>query len=163
MIERAIIIGPSTAGKTTLLKILKEQVPVPIMELDDVLTEMNGGTYPRDEDFKMTILAPQVVNRVLGEEQIIFFTNADYFSAEELEEASSLGFSIIQLVLPRERMEERNENRVQNEGYEDISGYFDGMLAYQEDLRKKDIVHHEIITDQPIDRVLEDLKKVLGV
>lgn len=72
MKERAIIIGSSTTGKTTLLKYFKEHTDIPVDESDDVLTRLNGGTYPHDSDYKINVLAPQMVQEVLARERIVF-------------------------------------------------------------------------------------------
>ena len=56
---KAIIIGASLSGKTTVIRELRKISKIPISEIDEKLTEMNGGTYPADSNYKNNILAPK--------------------------------------------------------------------------------------------------------
>jgi shikimate kinase len=40
---KAIVIGISTTGKTTLVKYLRQHTKVPVSEIDEQLTEKNKG------------------------------------------------------------------------------------------------------------------------
>ena len=79
---KVIVIGPSLSGKTTLIRQLQKRISEPISEIDNELTKMNGGSFPADPEYKHTVLAPKVVQKVLESDNIIFFTNTDYFTKE---------------------------------------------------------------------------------
>lgn len=157
MKNKAIVVGASTVGKTTIVKHLKAITKLKIRESDDVLTELNGGAYPGDTNYKMNVLVPQMVKKVLHQHNIIFFTNTDYFSPEELKIARQNGFVIILLSLAKDKMSKRNKYREKIEGYEDHSKYFDDMLRYQQDILNKGLVDKVIDTDRPVEQIGEDI------
>ena len=159
MTTKVIIIGASTVGKTTLLKYLKENIDLPIDESDDVLIAMNGGVYPRENEYKMNELAPRMVNDLLDQDEIVFFTNTHYFSKTDLIIARDKGFKIFYLVLSREKMVERSKFRQKYEGYEDHTKYFDEMLAYQKDILDSGLVEAAIDADRSIEMIARDLLK----
>ena len=163
MKDRAIIIGASTVGKTTVFKHLKATTSFKISESDDVLTELNGGTYPRDSHYKMNVLAPQMVERVLNQGNIIFFTNTHYFKPDDLKIARQKGFVIILLSLDRKKMTNRSKYREENEGYEDHSKYFDDMLKYQQEILTKGLVDTVLDTDKPVEEISKNILSNLEV
>jgi broad-specificity NMP kinase len=91
---KILIIGASTTGKTTLIKYLANCLDLPIQEADDILTELNGGTYPQDSKKKREVIVPTMVAQILNKPKIIFFTNAHYFKIDDLIEARDRGFTI---------------------------------------------------------------------
>jgi guanylate kinase len=162
MTTKAIIIGASTVGKTKLLNYLKKNTHLQLIESDDLLIAMNGGTFPQDYDYKLNVLAPKMVADVLQQDKIIFFTNVDYFTHQNLLAARQQGFKIIQLILPREHMETRNKYRIEHEGYDDLSSHFDRMEAYQKDISDKKLVDIVISTNKPIETIAEELTVYLS-
>ena len=154
---KVIIIGASTTGKTTILKHLKQTHNLLIQEADDILTELNGGTYPQDSRIKMSTLAPIMVTQVLNQDQIIFFTNARYFSVTDLISARNKGFKIILLSLTKKKMLERNKERVKYKGYDDLSKYFDDMILYEEKIIKAGLFDNVIDVNQPIENIISQI------
>jgi hypothetical protein len=128
-----------------------------IQEIDEELTQLNGGSYPKDDNYKNTVLAPQIKAKVLQNENILFFTNAHYFTPEELETARQKGFKIVQLFVNKDELLKRNKQRMQNEGYEDHSQWFDSMLQYQKDIKDKGLVDKVIETNKPVEEVAKEL------
>jgi len=162
MITKAIIIGASTVGKTTLLKQLKAHTQLAISESDDKLISLNGGEFPKDYNYKRNVLAPKMVADVLLQKRIIFFSNVDYFTYQDLITARQRGFKLIQLILPREDMESRNNHRIKHEGYDDLTIHFDRMEAYQKNIFDKDMIDKVITTNKPVENVLQELMDYLG-
>lgn len=164
MKDKAIIIGASTTGKSTLMKYLQENTDLMLDEMDEILIRMNNGIYPKDGDHRHKVLEPRIVQEVLRKDPIVFFTNTHIFSVEDLEQARKLGFKIFQLLLSREKMESRNIARKEQEDYDDISMYFKYMIEYQEKIRDKGVVDKEIDADQPVENnakeVLEALRDI---
>src|SRR5262245_25320624 len=134
---KAIIIGASTSGKSTLVTYFRDIMHLPVSEIDEELIRMNGGTYPQDSKYKMDELCPKIVQDVINQDNIIFFTGTHYFRSQDLETARQKGFKILQLILDREQMEKRNKYRVENECYDDLSKYFNSMLEYQKQMKEE--------------------------
>lgn len=154
---KAIIIGTSLTGKTTLIRYLRETSNLQIQEIDEELTKLNDGSYPKDNNHKNTVLAPQIKAMVLDSKDILFFTNAHYFTPEDLQAARSKGFKIIQLFVDKEELEKRNRKRIENEGYEDHSQWFDSMLQYQKEIKEQGLVDAIIETNKPVEEISQEL------
>jgi GTPase SAR1 family protein len=158
MKKKVIIIGASTVGKTTLLNYLKENYSdLPVEEADDVLKKLNGGEYPKDSDYKMKVLAPKMVEDVLGRDSVVFFSNTHYFKAKDLRRARGKGFVVMLLLLERKRMEERSIYRHLYEGYEDHTKYFDDMFAYQKEIRERGLVDVVVDTDRVVEEIADEI------
>jgi len=118
---KALIIRTSLSGKTIIIKYLRPKTNVPISEMDEELKRLNKGKYPEDIEYKLKVLTPKIIDKTLNRKNIIFFTNTDYFTTEDLFTARKRGFKIIQLELDLDQLKKRNEYRVKNEGYDDLS------------------------------------------
>lgn len=154
---KAIIIGTSLTGKTTLIRYLRRKSNFHIQEIDEKLTQLNGGHWPKDDNYKNTVLVPQIKSKVLLNENILFFSNAHYFTPSDLQSAREKRFKIIQLFVNKEELEKRNKNRMGNEGYEDHSQWFDEMLQYQKEIKNNGLVDKVIETNRSVEEVAEEL------
>lgn len=159
---KAIVIGASLSGKTTLINQLRSLKNLPLLEIDDELTRINGGQYPDNVEYKHNILVPQIIKNVLGKQEIIFFTNTDYLTEEDLQKARSLGFKIIQLEISLEELERRNNIRVQNEGHDDWGQWLGGMVKYQTNIKEKGLVDKVLSMNQPTENAVNELLTFLG-
>jgi len=121
------------------------------------LTRLNGGHYPKDENYKNAVLTPQIKSKVLLRNSILFFTNAHYFTPADLQTARHRGFKIVQLFVDKRELEKRNKHRMENEGYEDHSQWFDSMLQYQKEIHDEGFVDKVIETNKPIEEVAQEL------
>lgn len=157
---KAIVIGASLSGKTTLIKYLVSKIYLPILEMDGELTRVNGGEFPMEEKLKQEV-ASKVINEIFNKESMLFFTNTDYFSDRDLIEAKEKGFKIVQLKVVLEELEKRNRNRVGNEGYQDMSQWLSEMVEYQNKIYERGLVDFEIDATQSVEKVSEDLLAVL--
>ena len=160
---KALIIGASLSGKTTLVRHLRLASKRLVSEMDEELTKLNGGKYPTDLEYKHNVLARRIIQNVLGEDNIVFFTNTDYFTADDLKKARGMGFKIIQLSVDLDQLQQRNENRVKNDGYEDLSKWLGGMTRYQKEMKQKNLVDQVVDADLPTDKVVNELLKALTV
>ena len=154
---RAIIVGTSLSGKTTLVKHLRSSTDALVIEMDEELTLLNGGEYPTDSEHKHNVLAPRIIKEVLDRDSVIFFTNTDYFTIADLKLAKGRGFKILQLELNLDQLKRRNEYRVKHEGYGDLSQWFDGMLQYQKNIREAGLVDKVVDADQPVEELAKEL------
>lgn len=157
---KAIIIGPSLSGKTTLVRYLRKNTDFSIAEIDEELTRLNKGEYPSDDKYKHEVLAPQVIDSVLDEDNILFFTNTDYFRVEDLKTAKNRGFKIVQLKLDLEELERRNKLRVEKEGYSDLSQWLKGMVDYQRKISEQGLVDLTLDASLPTEGIANDLFEV---
>jgi guanylate kinase len=158
---KAFIIGTSLTGKTTLIRYLRERTNLQIQEIDEEILRLNEGSWPKDDRYKHTVLAPRIKANVLSQENILFFTNANYFSQSDLMEARQKGFKIIQLFVDKEELDKRNKKRVENEGYEDHNRWFDSMLNYQKEIKEKGFVDFVIQTNKPVEKIAQELSEFL--
>jgi predicted kinase len=156
---KIIIIGPSLSGKTALVKELRKNNNLSISEIDEELTALNIGEYPKNVDYKNNVLLPQVIKKILNQKNIIFFTNTDYFNEKDLKKARNLGFKIIQLNVDYQELMSRNLYRVKNENYQDSSPWLKDMLVYQKDIQKKGLVDEIIDANKPVLEIVNQLKK----
>jgi predicted kinase len=154
---KTIVIGPSLSGKTTLVKQLRSTTNLPISEIDEELTRLNNGEYPSDSDYKNRVLVPHIVQQILSQNEIIFFTNTNYFSIDDLKLARQKGFKIVVLSLSLEELQKRNISRVKNEGYADQSQWFAGMLKYLQQIIDEGVVDKVIDGNQSQQAIIEDL------
>jgi adenylate kinase family enzyme len=160
---KAIVIGASCAGKTTLVRYLRARSDLPLLEIDDELVRENGGEYPSDYQHKHQVVAPRVIEQVLRKDSIVFFTNTDYFTDADLSLARSREFKIIQLEIPLTVLRDRNCRRVKEERYPDIGEWLNHMVEYQDKLREQGLVDHVISTRTTVEAVAAELLIHLGL
>ncbi|MEI6887188.1 MAG: hypothetical protein WCK31_03035 [bacterium] len=142
---KILVIGASTSGKTTLVKYLRSiRNDLPISEIDEELMAINKGVFPLDESLKKEVLTPKVIKDILNKENIIFFSNTDYFTIQDLKSYKDKGFKIVQLELSLDKLMERNRKRTTENGYPDISEYLPGMVEYQDEINKSGLVDEVI-------------------
>ncbi len=158
---KGIVIGASLSGKTTVVRYLRSNTNISVLEMDEELTRLNNGKYPTDVEHKHESLAPKVIKDLLNKEDILFFTNTDYFSLDDLREAKDKGFKIIQLELNLDGLNKRNKNRVKNEEYDDLSEWFERMVVYQEKIRNAGVVDIIIDANQSVKKISEEIQGAL--
>jgi len=157
---KGIVIGVSLSGKTTVAKYFRSNTSISVSEMDEELTKLNNGKYPTDVEHKHKSLAPKVIKGLLNKKDVLFFTNTDYFSLDDLRKAKDKGFKIIQLELGLDELNKRNKNRVKNEGYDDLSEWLKGMVVYQEKIRNEGVVDAIIDARQSAKRISEEIQRV---
>lgn len=157
---KGIIIGASLSGKTAVARHLRSNTNISVSEMDEELTRLNNGKYPTDVEHKHESLAPKVIKDLLNREDILFFTNTNYLSLNDLREAKDKGFKIIQLELNLDELNKRNKNRVKKEGYDDLSEWFERMVVYQEKIRNAGVVDIVIDANQSVEKISEEIQRV---
>lgn len=157
---KAIIIGASLSGKTTLVRYLRNSSSWPIEEMDEALAHENGGTFPVDVNLKHKVLAPRIIDRILKLDSIVFFTNTDYFTIDNLKTSRENGFVVVQLDLPVEQLKERNVKRMEVEDYEDQGKWIEGMNNYQKLIRQHGLVDKVIPANQTVEDLKQELQEV---
>ena len=159
---KAIIIGTSASGKSTAMKYIVENYNLSVSEIDEELIKINNGKYPTDNEDKHNVLVPQIISNILNQE-IIFFTNTDYFTVEDLKNARAKGFKILQIYADIKTLKERNKYRVDVLGWNDLSMYFEGMIEYQHEMQKAGVIDKVIDSKQPVEKVVEEIFSVIDL
>jgi len=160
--SKVIVIGASTVGKTTVIHYLRDKFNLEVNEFDEELNRLNGGSFPFDVEYRRNVLVPAIQKDILNREAVLFFTNTRCFTLEQIKQARSNGFIIVQLVLDRDEMVRRNKQRMEQEGYNDHTMYFDEMLECQEELKTKGLIDKIIDAQKPTNVIAEELLSYLN-
>lgn len=158
---KAIVIGASLSGKTTLIKYLRKNTKLIVREIDEEVEERSGGDWPVDDDYRFNVLGKNIIGDLLKKDNIIFFTNTDYFSSEDLEKAHKKGFKIIQLHIELSELKRRNEYRMKHEGYDDFTKWLKGMVGYQEKIKSEGHIDAIIDANKPVEIITQEIIKAL--
>lgn len=159
---KLIVIGVSTVGKTTLIRHLRNEYQANVLEFDEELVRLNGGSYPFDVDHRRNVIVPVIQNDILSRRSVVFFTNPYCFTLEQIEQARVTGFRIVELVLDREEMERRNRHRVEHEGYRDHSPYFDELIEHQTALSDHGLIDTSIDASKPTAKIARELLALMN-
>jgi hypothetical protein len=154
---KLIVVGVSTAGKTTLVRHLRDEYQADVLEFDGELIRRNGGSYPFDVDYRRGVIVPIIQKDILSRSSVVFFTNPYCFTVEQIEWARKNGFRIVELLLDREEMLRRNSQRMEHEGYGDHSPYLDEMIEHQTALSVRGLIDKSIDASRPTAVIAEEL------
>ena len=154
---KLIILGPQCSGKTTLTRFLREHhSDLPILEEDELFTELNGGEYPQDVEYKEKTLRPKLEEKIRQSDNLIFLTS--YCNPILLKELKSKEFKVIQLVLNKEEFNRRNEKRMQKDGYADANTWAKEVFSFHNDVKDQGLIDKEIDARLPIKEIADLLK-----
>lgn len=152
---KVIILGAQCSGKTTIVRFLRETKDLPIIEEDEAFTKLNNGTYPSDIEYKENVLRPKLEEEIKKSENLIFITS--YCNPDLVRDLKSKGFKIIQLVLDRAKLEERNKKRMAEQGYDDATQWMEENLKFHQKMQDEGLVDKIIDTDKPVEEVAKDI------
>lgn len=150
---KAIILGPQCSGKTTFKKYLEANHDLPLIEEDELFTELNGGKYPKDMEHKEQVLRPMLEKRIRESDNLIFLTS--YCNPALLMDLKSKGFKVIQLVLEMDEFQRRNEKRMREQGYSDAGVWAKDIFDFHQKARDEGWVDLEINATLPVEVVAE--------
>ncbi|MBC7981804.1 hypothetical protein H7X65_01885 [Candidatus Parcubacteria bacterium] len=156
---KAIILGPQCSGKTTLKKYFQEHQALPLVEEDELFTELNNGEYPQDIEYKENVLRPKLEEKIRESENIIFLTS--YCDRILLMELKEKGFKVIQLVLEMDEFQRRNTKRMSDEGYDDANTWAKEIFNFHQEVRDKGWVDLEVDATLPVEKIAEQILKFL--
>jgi guanylate kinase len=140
---KLIVLGPQCAGKSTLVRYLREHfAELPVVEEEEMFMELNGGKYPDDHEFKEKIMRPKLNEKLRQMESSIFLSS--YCDRELLIELKSKGFKVVQLQLEMDEFYERNERRMKEEEYDDARTWAKVIFGYHQDIKNEGLVDREI-------------------
>jgi len=145
MSYKLLVLAPSAGGKSTLMRYLRKNSDLVVVEIDEEIMKANNNTWPTDEEYNKLI--PQITAEVISRENIIFFMKD--IPIELVKQAKQSGFKVVLLKLTLEQLLGRNKNRMLEEGYEDASMWF------KDQLEELDIIGQEGLVDMIIDGNLD--------
>jgi len=155
---KLIILAPSCGGKSSLMRYFRENTDLHIAETDEEVMKANGDIWP-DDKLKNETLVPKTTREIITRENVIYF--ASFIPPELLIEARARGFKIGVLEVPIEELRKRNIQRMEVEGYDDVSQWFEAQLNGFKVLRKMGIVDFSLDANQDIGKVAQAIQDSL--
>jgi uncharacterized protein YihD (DUF1040 family) len=159
--HKAIILGLQCSGKTTLKRYVESKFDLPLLEDDDLFTELNDGEYPSDLKYKEKTLRPMLNEKIKNSDNIVFLTT--YIETSLLKELKEKDFKVIQINLERDEFNRRNIKRMEEEGYDDASQeWTDDIFKYHKEVRDAGLVDKVIEADNPVEEIANELVNFLS-
>lgn len=152
---KAVILGPQCSGKTTLAKYFKEHYSLPLIEEDDLFTQLNNGEYPQDIEYKEKELRPRLEDQIRQADNMIFLTS--YCNPTLLRELKIKGYQVIQLELDDDEFQKRNDRRMKEQGYADANTWAKEIFSFHREVREKGLVDKGISANQPTENIAEQI------
>lgn len=158
---KIIILGSQCSGKSTLIKHLQETTDLVCIDHDQEIKRRNGGSYPDDQNYVNETLLPEIEQFVLEQESIIYTAcfwglSEDGIDNERIEKAKKAEFKFVYLLVDKETLVERNNNRNQNDKY-DASEAFDWYAQVYKDMDDHNQFDLKIAANQPIEDVAHEV------
>jgi adenylate kinase family enzyme len=159
--HKAIILGLQCSGKTTLKRYLESKFDLPLLEDDELFTELNDGEYPSDTEYKEKTLRPMLNEKIKSSDNIVFLTT--YIEKSLLKELKEKDFKVIQINLERDEFNRRNIKRMKEEGYDDANQeWTDDIFKYHKEVRDEGLVDKVIEADKPVEEIADELVSFLS-
>lgn len=157
---KMIILGPQCSGKTTLTRFLRERHPdLPILEEDELFTELNGGEYPQDVEYKENIIRPKLEEKIRQSDNLVFLTS--YCNPVLLKELKAKDFKVVQLVLDQEEFQRRNEKRMREDGYSDANTWAKEVFGFHDEIKNEGLADKAIDASQSIEIIAMEIIALL--
>ena len=113
---RMFLLGAPCAGKTTLVSRLRESLSCPVLEMDEELVRVNGGTWPALEVKRA--LSSQVLDEASRLNHVVLAHSR--LDDGQLRSLRATGWVIGLLDLPEAVMRSRAEERQLREGWSNV-------------------------------------------
>lgn len=156
---KIFIIAAQCAGKTTLARYLRENTSLNIFEMEDGIMKLNGGTWPKDLNYKEDVLTPKVLSSAIDIKEVILLDN--HMSIERTKQLKKADFSVILLEVSKGELLRRNIQRMKTENYDDASTWIDSELHNIQGLQKHKLIDHIISGEQPTQEVASQLQELI--
>jgi hypothetical protein len=158
MAYKIIVFAPAAGGKTRLVNYLRAHTDLAVREIDEEILRANDYSWPEDRDYKEAVIIPGISQRVIDMESVIFFTYR--MPIDYIRKARNQGFQMIVLNVGIAELTRRNAKRMAEQGYDDISHWFEVQLKNYEDLNREGLVDRVIDGQRPTPEVAEDIIKM---
>lgn len=152
---KVFVFAVQCGGKTTLAKYLRGSTGCKIVEMDDEIMHLNGGSWPRDIQYKVTDFEPIVYSNISAKHDVIFMDS--HLAIERAAKLKGSNFKILYIELSRNELIQRNRHRFESGNQDDASQWIDLELKNAEDLRNKGLFDYTINGKQPTEKIAEEL------
>ncbi len=163
-----IMVGPPGTGKSHLVRLLVERVPVRVIETDDIRHRLNPQpTYTAEENRKVFGIAHRRIDQLLrrGENVIFDATNIREHPRRTLykiAERDGARLLIVRTVAPDEVVEDRLRRRVERLNPEDRSDAgWEIYLRMKAEFEEIGRPHLVVNTSEPLEPALEEIVKLM--
>lgn len=150
MSYKIIVLSPAAGGKSTLARYLRFHSDLQIAEIDEEILKANDNVWPNREH-KEKVILPKIAREILFKDSIVYFTY--WMSVSDLVEARKKSFKVVQIDVNIQELHRRNVKRMAEEGYDDISHWFEVQLKNYEELRKQGLIDQVIDGHQPTQQI----------
>ena len=157
MSYKIIILAPSTGGKSTLMRYLREHTALDIFETDEEVMKANNNVWP-DNKLKNEVLVPKTTRRIIAQQNAIYL--ASYIPDELLREAKAKGFTIVLLDISLEALVARNKNRMKIENYDDATPWLQMQLSNFNKLNAAGLIDLTIYGESSIEVLANKITKI---
>lgn len=151
--KRFVVYGAPASGKTTLMKLLRDQYGLPATDLDDEILIENNGVWPEDSIYRNREIVPRALARVAKSKTLHFFTSG--MNETFAQQLHATGATIFLLKLDEHTLQARNQKRMNEEGIADVTGEFQKNLVSQG--RFAPMIDHEIDATKTPDQIVDEL------
>jgi hypothetical protein len=155
---RLFVMGIACAGKTTLARRLRACSTLLVVDLDDEIARMNGGTWP-DIPTKNNVVLPKVLAAVLAMSNVVLFGSLSVGRTQELHQA---GFYTALLDVSETELRRRHAVRLAEEGWTNVE-WFEHEQSVIRDLRAHNVFDHFIDGEGTVASIADDIMKLVDL
>jgi dephospho-CoA kinase len=127
---RLFVLGIACAGKTTLARHLQACSSLNVVDMDDEIARLNGGTWP-DIPTKNRVVLPKLLAEVRAVPDVVLFGSLPVEPTQELRQA---GFRTVLLDVSAAELRRRHAVRLAEEGWTNVE-WFEHEQSVLRDLR----------------------------
>lgn len=154
---KLLVVGPLCAGKTTIARHL-ERSSQAVIDLDDELVRLNGGTYP-DVETRKTFLAPRALAEAAALSDVVLLHST--LDPDDVRTLRDAGFTTALLEVSPPELRRRHRARLREEGWTN-EDWADENLALIADLRRLSLFDHVVDGERSPAVVAADLLTLPG-
>jgi predicted ABC-type ATPase len=158
MAYKIIVVAPAAGGKSSLVNFLRAHTDLTVREIDEEILRANDYSWPEDRDYKETVIVPNISQRIIDMDSVVYFTYR--MPIDFIRKARDRGFEVIMLNVGIAELERRNLKRMAEEGYDDISHWFDVQLRNYADLNRQGLIDRVLDGQRPTPEIAQDIIKM---
>lgn len=154
---RTFVLGASGSGKTTLCRLLRSRGSTTVMDMDDEIVRVNGGTWPESIEAKARLIEPVVLDLVCSLDDILLLYS--HMPVKRMERLRREGFRTALLDVDRDELTRRLASRAVEEGW-DNSQWLDWNLEEIRALAEAGMFDLVVSGDRAPSDVADDLLRM---
>ena len=153
---RLFVLGIACAGKTTLARHLRACSSMPVVDLDDEIGRVNGGTWP-DISTKNDVVLPKVLAEVRAMPDVVLFGS---LPVERTQELRAAGFVAALLDVSEAELRRRHAVRLAEEGWTNVE-WFEHEQSVLRGHRACNVFDHVIAGEGSVASIADDIMKLV--